>query len=166
MSAKRRLGLSGTRDEKRHRARTLELLERRKAPDGGHLERLDRDFALVAEVERCAARREDLQTRRRPEQVCDERRGLEHVLEAVEEQQHLARSKVPRKQLGYRRPAGLLEPERTADVRGHERRVGDGAQVHDEHPVSPRGQQRPRDLERESRLPGAARPRQRHEPNA
>ena len=126
-------------------------------------ERLDRVDALSGKVEHDPARHEQRQARRPGEQVDEGRRGGAQVLGVVESEQQLAR-----RSAAAASPAGrageLMDAERAGDRPEHEAGSRSGASSTNAAPLAKSRRLAGR-LEREPRLPGAARSGQHEQPH-
>ena len=122
----------------------------------GQAEGPDRDDLLAAHAKRRLAGHEDAAQWRRGRQLGHLRRGVEHVLEVVEDQQH---PPLPHEfpQADRRRDALLRHAQRAGDRRRHPGRIGDPLEPHEEHPVREVLEHRVARGERQPRLAGAAR---------
>ena len=94
----------------------------------GHGQRRYRVLTLGREVERRTTRDEDPHPRCAAEDLADQRRGGENVLEAVEDEEQLLFAQVPSQGDRDLLVAPFRRPERTGDLRGHEPRVPDGSE--------------------------------------
>jgi len=115
-------------------------------------------------VERRPGGREDLQAGRDPQEVGDERPGVDDLLEVVEDEQHLLAGQPFLEDLARCAPGGLGDPDRRRKSRGDEDRLAHRLERDEEDPVREvlcrvRG-----DLERQPRLARPAGSGQRHQP--
>jgi hypothetical protein len=114
------------------------------------------NFALTADIQRLAARGEDLQMWTRPEQLCDLANGVEHVLDVVEHEERVSRA-----QEADQQRLGISTAGRRGDVEGghdgqhHVARVPHSGQGHVECAIAKRGAESHRKMVREARLAGA-----------
>ena len=127
-------------------------------------ERRNGQLALVREVQPLAARDEHGDAGRIRERAREVRRGAEHVLEVVEDQEHAALAEMVVQRLLQGAAARGFDAERLADRRHDERGVVDAAERDERDAVRELLHQLAADLEREARLAAAAGARQRHEP--
>src|SRR6185436_7924734 len=104
-------------------------------------------------------------SRRGREEVRDERRGIEDVLEVVEHQEHRSRSYECRKAVSVGAP-GLGQMQRERDGRGHIRRVRNAVECDEPDAVGKRVGTASGDLDGEARLADATGPRERDEPRS
>src|SRR4051794_34642131 len=118
-------------------------------------QRGDRILVLAGKVQRLPAGDQRLQPGKSREQVAEPRRGVEHLLEVVEDQQQ-----PPVRHLLDDRVAG---PDRARDRRQHELGIAQALQRDPEHAVRRVGGEVRRQLNGEPRLPGSARAGQRYE---
>ena len=114
-------------------------------------------LALGGEVQRLAARREQAQVRARREQLRERRRRVKHLLEVVEEQEHVLRADVLRK-LAPR-------PQCRADRREDEVRLPKRLEADPPHAVLEVVDELRSRLHRKACLPGAAGAGQGQEPH-
>ena len=146
-------------DEERHGLVLAELVAVRALLRVGNVQRRNAKDDLARHAQRLAARRDDRQPRRGAQQRVDERRRRgQHVLAVVEDEEQRAR----REEVDHRVDEVLRRQ------RAHVERGGDG--LRDQPRVGERGELDERgarlvrrlgasgELEREPRLPGAARP--------
>ena len=130
-------------------------------PQGRH-----RVLVLAVEVEVRPARREDRQLRRGREQLRHDRRGVEEVLEVVEDQQQVALAHEPRQGLADRLPGRRAQVERLRDRGRDELAVADRRERHEAGAVGEPLLQAAGDLEREPRLARPAGAREREQARA
>jgi hypothetical protein len=160
LAGEREVGLDrpGTLDEQRHgrhlgqRGGIPEVLGPRQ------FERGERELVLAVDAQRLAAGDQHLQPGAAGEQVADQRRRRDHVLEIVEEQKHLPLAEMRTKSLDQRHGLGLADPELVGYGRDDLLGVAHGCQRDEEDAVGEPIEERPRDLEAEARLadPGRA----------
>ena len=115
------------------------------------------------EPERGAARRQHPQPWRRGEQVADDRRRIEQLLEVVQDEQQPPLSEALAHVLGER-PLAVSHVERLGDRGNEQLRARDGREADEEGPVPQLGLERLRDREPEACLPGSSGARERDEP--
>ena len=151
-----RLGVLAVRLESRSGgARPLdEELGRR-----GRLERRHRVLALRANPERRAARHEHLQTRRGRDELGDLRRRRQHVLEVVEHEQGALVAELA----GEALRVGVGRAELLGKRSEHETGIGERLQLDEHGSAREVACRRGGSSERQPRLTGAARPRERDE---
>jgi hypothetical protein len=128
--------------------------------------RRHRKGMLAIQVQNRPARDEQAETGRGGEQVADQRRGRQHLLEVVEDQQQVPIAEVPHHAAGERPVARLAHAEGLRDRRGDEVRVASRGEG-DEGDAG--GEVRREDLghpQRQARLADAARTGQRQEADA
>ena len=131
----------------------------------GSLERRHRILALRRQPQRRAARGQDPETRGSGEQVADEGRGREDLLEVVQHEQHAALAEVLDHAFGQV-PLALADVERLRD-RGHEQlRVRDRREADEQGAVAELGLERVRDRESQPRLARPSGTGERDEPRA
>jgi hypothetical protein len=119
-------------------------------------QRLDGVHVLAPYMKHRAAGDENAQARRMREQVGEERCRLAHVLGVVEQEQQLARLQRSHQRLGQPLAGGLRDRERSGDCGGNERSVVERREPDEDGAVRERAGKVSRELERESRLAGAA----------
>ena len=118
---------------------------------------LQRESLLARDLERHATRREDRETGRTVEQLPHDRCGLDHLLHVVQHQQQPTIPEMPLERLGRVLPRLTSDLERRGDLGQYHRRVGHGAQVHEECAVGEPIQDLRGHLDRQPGLAGAAR---------
>ena len=121
---------------------------------------------LAVQVQHNPAADEDLQPRPGRQQLGQQRRGLEHLLEVVDHQQELPVAQVRLQLLQGRPVAPLGDVERRGERRGHQRRVAHGGQGDEGRAVGERRLEGARHRQRQARLADAAGPPQGDEPDA
>ena len=112
-----------------------ELLERRRRAAARRLQRRDRVLVLALKTQRRAARGKHGHSRSRCEQLRNEQRPGEQVLEVVEQQQEAPVAQVIRERIGGGAIA-FLDLECDGDRRGNQSRVGDRSEVDEHHAVA------------------------------
>ena len=128
-------------------------------------QRRHRDRSLSLHVQRAPARHDDLRSRRDRQETWDLACGVEHLLEVVEDEEHLPFSQVVLEDLVHRSlPPFLPQPERGGDRWKHQHRISHGRQVHEEDTIGESGRRSRSDLDAESRLARSSRAGQRDEP--
>ena len=120
------------------------------------LERRQAELRLRADLERRAARGDHLQRGTAGDERGDVRRGIEHLLEVVEHQEHAAVADDGGERVERRAAVRLGDVERGADRRQHLRRRGDGGERDEGRAAGVLGRQAAEELDREARLAGAA----------
>ena len=138
-----------------------ELLRRRQRLVGVrivhlHGERRDGQLALAIEAQRRAAGDHGAQARCRRQQVGDQRRGVEHVLEVVEHEEHLAIGEVVAEDRRVAAAGLLAQGEGAGDGGGDEVGFPRGGQEHREGAIGLIRQQVRRKAHREARLARAS----------
>ena len=131
----------------------------------GQGERRHRELPLLAQAQRGLARHERGHSGRRAEQLVDERRRGQHLLEVVEHEQAGIVSQPSRDRLDERHVGGFLDAEHARDRRAHDFGVADRGQVDEERSAELSSELRGRS-EGEPRLARAARAGERYEPDA
>ena len=116
---------------------------------------------LGRQPERRPARHEHPESRGGSDELADERRGAEQVLEVVEDEQPVELGDALDERALDRASGLLSDSERLRDGRGHEVRLRDGAELDDHRGIA---DERVGDRERESCLARASRAGQRDEP--
>ncbi len=121
---------------------------------GPRCERGDGIDPFAGEVEHDAAGNQQLQARRRLEQLDEQRACIGEMLGVVDHQQELLRA--------YEAVEGLprlrrLDSQRGRDLRGHQRGVTRRRELDEDDAVRELVDESARQLQREARLPGAAR---------
>jgi hypothetical protein len=132
----------------------------------GQLERRHGVRALAREVERRAARDQQLQPRGARAEPRDGGRRGEHLLEVVEDEQQLLVAQVAVERLEDRLPRLLAQADRPRDRRRDQLPVAHGRERDEEDAVRELLDDVGSELQREPRLPGAARARERQRPQA
>ena len=163
--------LVGQREPRLHATRTLDeeadrfARERivRPFPLARHAERRDGVLLLDRESERRAARHQDVQPGRRLEQLHDPRRRIDHMLEVVKHEEHLAIGQVASQALGRCRARVLHEREARRDGRRDQAGIRDRIERHQPRAVLELAGRSSGELDRQPRLARAARPGQRDE---
>ncbi len=123
-------------------------------------------LVLARQVERLAARDEQLQARARRHEVEDGSGRAGDVLEVVQQEQQLLSVELGLQRLAERRRHRLFDAQHSCDLGEDDVGVHRHRELDEERSVVELVDEVRRGLEREARLPGAARARQRHEPHA
>jgi len=126
-------------------------------------ERRDRVLLLARHVENAATAGEHAQVRTCCEKGVYRYGRIGHLLEVIEHQEHVALANVVHEPINSAAAAAVREPERLRDRGGHEIRLGDRRQLHEEDAITIIGHRAACDLEAEPRLAGAARPGKRQQ---
>ena len=150
-----RLDLLGTLHEQRDRGRLQQFV------DAGctlrrHIQRRQRQLCLRPDLQRRAARGDDLQRGASGHERCDVAGGLEHLLQVVEQEKHASIADDRADRVECRAAVRLGDVERDAD-RGHH--VGcrrDGCDRDECRSIRKRVLHAAKELDREPRLSGAA----------
>ena len=95
---------------------------------GRELQGRNRELILTGDVERRPAGDQNLDIRTVGEEVGDERRRIDDVLEVVEHQEQASRSQIGAQRRLYRLGGGFANAERAGDGGGDHRRGGDRRQ--------------------------------------
>ncbi len=139
--------------------------------DAGFLAQVGRrrqagDLVLLfaRDVQHGTARHDRLHLRGGAQQVGHDRRGCDHLLEVVEDQQEALVTQPVGERFVDRACRALGDAEGGGDARGDEHRVPDGLEGHEEDAIREVVRRPGGELERESRLAGAARAGQGQEP--
>ena len=127
------LDLLRTLHEEAHRATRGQILDVEGACETGQRQRGDGDDTLAGHVLRRPADGEDLEPRARGKQGGHEGRRRCHVLEVVEQQQHMPAAQVLRQALERRPASSGLDPQRLGDGRRDEVMVAHGGQGDQNH---------------------------------
>ena len=122
------------------------------------LERLDRVLVLALEPKHLAARDDDGEPRRGPQQARHVRRGRDDLLEVVEHEYERVRCERLGEPLRQCRTAHFSDSEGVRQRLRNEACVGERREVH-ECNLAALGRNAPRNLEREPRLPNPSRSR-------
>ena len=125
------------------------------------VERVDRIFPLARDPERGAARDEERQPGRGLEQLRDDRRRFDDLLEVVEHDERLAPGEALGEALTQRTLSALAHAQRLGDGRHQERFVADRVERDEERAVREVLGKGIRSLDGQARLAGAARAGQR-----
>ena len=120
---------------------------------------------LAADAQRGAAGRQHLQRGRGGEEAGHLRRGFDHVLAVVEEQQQLAGAEQRAQAGGERSVASLAEAERLGDRREDEGGIAERREVDERRPVGEGGRGVVGDRQSQPCLADTAGPGQRQEGN-
>ena len=121
----------------------------------GVRQRRNGDLPLAADVQRFAARGEDLQVRTGPEQLRDVGGGLEHLLEIVEDEERASGPQEAEQQLLRISAGGWRGDLEGGDDGGHHvARVAHAGEGHVEDAVAKRGAEGVGQMDREARLAG------------
>src|SRR5207253_7608664 len=88
----------------------------------------------------------------------DERRRGDNLLEIVKQQEHLLVVQVGFQRLGQGKPTRFLQSERPGNGRKDQTRLADGREGDEINAVLEVGERSGGDLQRQARLPAAARP--------
>ena len=133
-------------------------------PGRRNAQRVHPPFLLTADPQYHPAGHQHPQARRRLEQVRDHGRGVQHLLEVIQNDQHVPVGQTPFQ--GVQRPLLALshQAERRGDRVGHERRITDRGQVDERRAVGPLPPGAPGHRQRQPRLTRPARPGQHHQP--
>src|SRR5205823_9134754 len=118
-------------DEERDRRHLGEVLERRQVVEVGQLERRDRELLFAAQVQRRPGGDEGFEARRGREQLGDQRRRRDDLLEVVQDQEERLVAQVRLERFDDRLLTGLAHAQRLGDRRGDERLVADWRQRHE-----------------------------------
>ena len=137
----------------------------------GQREEVERDrqagnrvLLLPGDPQRGPARGDDRDVRARAEEIPDDGRAVDDLLEVVEDEQDPARSDPLGQQLERRPSAGLDEPDRPGDDRRDEGRISNGLERHEPQPVRVAFGNIGGELEREAGLARPAGAGQREQP--
>ncbi len=149
------LHLLGALDEECDRRALPQRLQRRRVLRR-QLERRQTELRLRADLERRAARRDHLQRGAARDERGDVSRGIEHLLEIVEHQEHAAIADDRAERVERRTAVRLGDVERDGDRRQHLGGHGDRGERDERRATGVVGRQTAEELDRETRLAGAA----------
>ena len=124
-----------------------------------------RVLLLARHVQGGSAGDDDLDPGARPQQVGDDRRRRDHLLEVVEHEQHGLCRAASRRAVGDRPGATFGYTDGAGDPGGDQHRVADGLERHEEDAVRKVVRDARGELERQSRLARPARARQGQQPS-
>lgn len=145
---------AGPLQEERQRLRLLQLLQVVRAVAGGQRHRGNRKLLLRRDPQSRPAGDQDLELGRRCQQLGNERRRREQVLEVVQDQQHLLAGKVALHGFGHRGQALLLQPQGLRHRGGHQLGIPDRRQEDDVDAVVEAVQELAARLDRQAALAG------------
>ena len=132
----------------------------------GQGQRRHGQLVLARKMQRDPARHQRAQVRALRQQRGHQRRGTHNLLEVIEHQQQRFIAQRVLKQLGVRRAALHIQPQRLGNRRANLPGQGQGRQRHKAHAVAEIGRQLARDRQAEPGFARAARPRQRQQAHA
>ncbi len=139
-------------------------IDRARLPGIGHSQRRQRELVLAGEAQRGPARHQDPQPGAVRQQIGDERRGLQQVLEVVQDEEDLPGTEMAHDRLDRPPLPTLLEPERLGDPPCDQRVLAQGGE-RDEHAAAGEGTAHlRRNLEGQAGLADAARPGEGQQP--
>ncbi len=166
-SVDRERGLRRNRalDEEPRSAVLLQRVVHERPERIGNRQRRHGERHFPTQVERLAARREDLRLGPGMEERVRELRAcLQQVLAIVENDQHLPVPYEPRQRFADGTSGLLLHPHYGCDGLRHESRIGERCELDQPHAVREIVHQPPSDLQRQPRLADAADTGERHQP--
>ena len=156
-----RIRPAGPVSKQRHRLRPARL----RLPRPGQPQRPQPVPGLPGHPSRLPAGRQDLHIiggQQHP--LAQPRHSRDHMLAAIQHQQHLPASQHPGQRISHRHPRPLPDPQRRRHRRRHPRRVRDRCQLNQPHPVGEPVSHPPRYLTGQPGLTHPARPGHRHQP--
>lgn len=142
-----------------------EKFQSRRTPGVGQRKRRRRVLEFSVDSQQGAAGHEDLEAGAGREKVSDQRGGLNHLLEVIEQEEHLPVAQITLEALKERLLCALHDAERPGDGGGDEIGVRYGGQLDEEYAALELVHELRSRLQSEARLACSSRTRERQQPN-